>query len=166
MAWRRPGDKPLSESMMVNLLTHIYIYIYIYYIYVRYLLLMTNCFSPEMWFQRILWLGYGDMIRWWLEIRIKVCFGVQSIYRLFSCIIVWWPHLKYCMVITLKIFCSNSHYICFVDVYRIEHGETKCLEITRFVLFLLGRVVYYGASNTNPQQLPMLKNTTVQKEVS
>ena len=23
MAWRRPGDKPLSESMMVNLLTHI-----------------------------------------------------------------------------------------------------------------------------------------------
>ena len=24
MAWRRPGDKPLSEPMMVNLLTHIY----------------------------------------------------------------------------------------------------------------------------------------------
>ena len=23
MAWRRPGDKPLSEAMMVNLLTHI-----------------------------------------------------------------------------------------------------------------------------------------------
>ena len=23
MAWRRPGDKPLSESMMVSLLTHI-----------------------------------------------------------------------------------------------------------------------------------------------
>ena len=23
MAWRRPGDKPLSETMMVNLLTHI-----------------------------------------------------------------------------------------------------------------------------------------------
>ena len=23
MAWRRPGDKPLSEPMMVNLLTHI-----------------------------------------------------------------------------------------------------------------------------------------------
>ena len=22
MAWRRPGDKPLSESMMVSLLTH------------------------------------------------------------------------------------------------------------------------------------------------
>ena len=22
MAWRRPGDKPLSEPMMVNLLTH------------------------------------------------------------------------------------------------------------------------------------------------
>ena len=25
MAWRRPGDKPLSEPMMVSLLTHIYI---------------------------------------------------------------------------------------------------------------------------------------------
>ena len=24
MAWRRPGDKPLSEPMMVSLLTHIY----------------------------------------------------------------------------------------------------------------------------------------------
>ena len=24
MAWRRPGDKPLSEPMVVNLLTHIY----------------------------------------------------------------------------------------------------------------------------------------------
>ena len=24
MAWRRPGDKPLSETMMVNLLTHMY----------------------------------------------------------------------------------------------------------------------------------------------
>ena len=23
MAWRRPGDKPLSETMMVRLLTHI-----------------------------------------------------------------------------------------------------------------------------------------------
>ena len=23
MAWRRPGDKPLSEAVMVNLLTHI-----------------------------------------------------------------------------------------------------------------------------------------------
>ena len=23
MAWRRPGDKPLSEPMMVSLLTHI-----------------------------------------------------------------------------------------------------------------------------------------------
>ena len=30
MAWRRPGDKPLSEPMTVCLLTHIYIYIYIY----------------------------------------------------------------------------------------------------------------------------------------
>ena len=25
MAWRRPGDKPLSEPMVVNLLTHLYI---------------------------------------------------------------------------------------------------------------------------------------------
>ena len=25
MAWHRPGDKPLSEPMMVNLLTHIYV---------------------------------------------------------------------------------------------------------------------------------------------
>ena len=25
MAWRRPGDKPLSEPMMVSLLTHIYL---------------------------------------------------------------------------------------------------------------------------------------------
>ena len=25
MAWRRPGDKPLSEPMMVNLLMHIYV---------------------------------------------------------------------------------------------------------------------------------------------
>ena len=25
MAWRRPGDKPLSEPLMVNLLTHIYV---------------------------------------------------------------------------------------------------------------------------------------------
>ena len=25
MAWCRPGDKPLSEAMMLNLLTHIYI---------------------------------------------------------------------------------------------------------------------------------------------
>ena len=24
MAWRRPGDKPLSGAMMVNLLMHIY----------------------------------------------------------------------------------------------------------------------------------------------
>ena len=28
MAWRRPGDKPLYEPMMLCLLTHIYIYIY------------------------------------------------------------------------------------------------------------------------------------------
>ena len=26
MAWRRPGDKPLSEPMMVSSLTHVYIY--------------------------------------------------------------------------------------------------------------------------------------------
>ena len=25
MAWRRPGDKPLSEAMMFSLLTHIYV---------------------------------------------------------------------------------------------------------------------------------------------
>ena len=25
MAWRRPGDKPLSETMMVTLLTHIHV---------------------------------------------------------------------------------------------------------------------------------------------
>ena len=25
IAWRRPGDKPLSEPMMVSLLTHIYV---------------------------------------------------------------------------------------------------------------------------------------------
>ena len=25
MAWRRPGDKPLSEPMMISLLTHIYV---------------------------------------------------------------------------------------------------------------------------------------------
>ena len=25
MAWRQPGDKPLSEAMMVDLLTHIYV---------------------------------------------------------------------------------------------------------------------------------------------
>ena len=25
MAWRPPGDKPLSEIMMVSLLTHIYV---------------------------------------------------------------------------------------------------------------------------------------------
>ena len=25
MAWRRPGDKPLSEPMMVNLLTHVWV---------------------------------------------------------------------------------------------------------------------------------------------
>ena len=31
MAWRRPGDKPLSEPMIVSLVTHIYIYVYIYY---------------------------------------------------------------------------------------------------------------------------------------
>ena len=30
MAWRRPGDKSLSEPMMIILPTHIYIYIYIY----------------------------------------------------------------------------------------------------------------------------------------
>ena len=29
MAWRRPGDKPLSEPMMVSLLTHICIYTHI-----------------------------------------------------------------------------------------------------------------------------------------
>ena len=34
MAWRRPGDKPLSEPMMVNLLTHIYLsYLYISRLY-------------------------------------------------------------------------------------------------------------------------------------
>ena len=32
MAWRRPGDKPLSEPMIVSLVTHIYIYVYIYII--------------------------------------------------------------------------------------------------------------------------------------
>ena len=31
MAWRRPGDKPLSEPMMVGLPTHIYIYIYMHH---------------------------------------------------------------------------------------------------------------------------------------
>ena len=42
MACRRPGDKPLSEPMMVNLLTHIYIYIYIYtYIHMRNSALMS-----------------------------------------------------------------------------------------------------------------------------
>ena len=30
MAWRRPGDKSLSEPTMVDLLTHIYIYTYTY----------------------------------------------------------------------------------------------------------------------------------------
>ena len=30
MAWRRPGDKPLSEPMVVSLPTHICIYLYIY----------------------------------------------------------------------------------------------------------------------------------------
>ena len=30
MAWRQPGDKPLSEEMMVSLLTHTHTYIYIY----------------------------------------------------------------------------------------------------------------------------------------
>ena len=34
MAWSRPGDKPLSEPMMVNLLTHI-------------------CVTPPQWFKRM-----------------------------------------------------------------------------------------------------------------
>ena len=39
MAWRRPGDKPLSEPMMVSLLTHI-------------------CVTRPQWVKMILWLSY------------------------------------------------------------------------------------------------------------
>ena len=45
MAWRRPGDKPLSETMMVSLLTHIWD-------------------TRPQWVNNMLW--WQDMPTWWL----------------------------------------------------------------------------------------------------
>ena len=43
MAWRRPGDKPLSEPMMVNLLTHICV------TRPQWVKLMTICYARDHW---------------------------------------------------------------------------------------------------------------------
>ena len=44
MVWRRPGDKPLSESMMVSLLTHI-------------------CVTRPQW---VIW---GSVLTWWFSLK-------------------------------------------------------------------------------------------------
>ena len=54
MAWRRPGDKPLSEPMMVSFLTHICItrpqwVNNRYYIWLRYWWIVTSTFSWYMY---------------------------------------------------------------------------------------------------------------------
>ena len=54
MAWRRPGDKPLSEPMMVSLLTHIcvtrpqwVIHVYLVWIYYSMIDLVQNTHSRD-----------------------------------------------------------------------------------------------------------------------
>ena len=54
MAWRRPGDKPLSEPMMVNLLTHI-------------------CVSRPQWVKTLLWGWYTESnVHWKCAINYKL----------------------------------------------------------------------------------------------
>ena len=48
MAWRRPGDKPLSEPMVVSLLTHIWV-------------------SRPQWVNRS-HAGYNHMLTWFLDL--------------------------------------------------------------------------------------------------
>ena len=53
MAWRRPGDKPLSEPMMVSLLTHI-------------------CVTRPQWFKNHFYLVEYNAGFWWLHHYILV----------------------------------------------------------------------------------------------
>ena len=52
MAWRQPGDKPLSEPMMVSLLTHICV---TWPQWVKYFLQHTNYFHLQLLFQQQLY---------------------------------------------------------------------------------------------------------------
>ena len=57
MAWRRPGDKPLSEPMMVNLPTHI-------------------CVTRPQWVKLVL--GYGSYVYIHTQTYTYVCYDVRK----------------------------------------------------------------------------------------
>ena len=54
MAWRRPGDKPLSEPMMVNLPTHI-------------------CVTRPQWVNHNISRPWSDSIGWYLVLPLGFC---------------------------------------------------------------------------------------------
>ena len=57
MAWRRPGDKPLSESVMISLLTHIYV------TPSRWVNILTEVVNPEMLMSLLWWRFHRRLCR-------------------------------------------------------------------------------------------------------
>ena len=67
MAWRQPGDKPLSEPMMVSLLTHICVtrpqWVY---------MLQANIYQiPDIWYSQ--WICHGPQSYWLLQGYDNLC---------------------------------------------------------------------------------------------
>ena len=72
MAWRRPGDKPLSEPMMVNLLTHICV--------TRPQWVNPNAPSSRQWFYMLLFLYFSNSSLYIClnEMILKTLYGTQN----------------------------------------------------------------------------------------
>ena len=59
MAWRRPGDKPLSEAMLVSLLTH-------------------KCITRPQWVKRICFFAFSWTIKLYQTTRCDVVFVAKN----------------------------------------------------------------------------------------
>ena len=98
MAWRRPGDKPLSEPMLVRSLTHIcvtrpeWVWFWLHRNSVsRVSFLQTNYNIEVQWFYSLLQVGHPKTIRWmpWLMMLWRheyqaICHWQWNKYRMFN----------------------------------------------------------------------------------
>ena len=138
MAWRRPGDKPLSEPMMVSLLTHI-------------------CVTRPQWVKLITTHKYDDVIKWkhflryWPFVRVIPRSPVNSPKKdqwrgalMFSLICAWtngWANKRYAGylrrhrahygVIVINIPENTAHMVipqlqCISEINTLTHGRCGC----------------------------------------
>ena len=111
MAWRRPGDKPLSEPMMVILLTHICV---------------TRPLCVKEW-----WIHCGTCNSWGSVLQsCDAVFWLVSVYNLR---LIEISFAKSCLSLCLYVVEFLSFHFC--AMYLVFHGANEFLRVINFCFY-------------------------------